>query len=110
MYLEQNPKPQLNLVINNVEIKQVEMTTLLGITLDCKLSWSKHIDAVVAKMGRSLSVLNLHAYPTRNATRGLHSPKIHNRRTVLHRAMTTWNSIPHQLTLGNSVDCEATLT
>jgi hypothetical protein len=32
-----NPKPQLNLVINNVEIEQVEMTKLLGVTLDCKL-------------------------------------------------------------------------
>ena len=34
-----NPKPQLNLVINNVEIEQVEVTKLLGVTLDCKLSW-----------------------------------------------------------------------
>ena len=50
-----NPKPQLNLVINNVEIEKVEMTKLLGVTPDCKLSWSKHIDAVVAKMGRILS-------------------------------------------------------
>jgi hypothetical protein len=33
------------------------MTKLLGVTLDCKLSWSKHIDAVVAKMGRSLSIV-----------------------------------------------------
>ena len=33
------------------------MTKLLGVTLDCELSWSKHIDAVVAKMGRSLSVI-----------------------------------------------------
>ena len=52
-----NPKPQLNIVINNVEIGQVEMTKLLGVTLDCKLSWSKHIDTVVAKMGRSLSII-----------------------------------------------------
>jgi hypothetical protein len=49
-----NPKPQLNLVMNIVEI---EMTKLLGVTLDCKLSWSKHIDTVVAKMGRSLSII-----------------------------------------------------
>ena len=35
-----NPKPKLNLVINNVEIEQVELTKLLGVTLDCKLSWS----------------------------------------------------------------------
>ena len=32
------------------------MTKLLAVTLDCKLSWSKHIDAVVAKTGRGLSI------------------------------------------------------
>ena len=51
------PKPPLNLVINNVEIVKVEVTKLLGVTLDCKLSWSKHIDTTVAKMGRSLSII-----------------------------------------------------
>ena len=34
------PKPQPNLVLNNVEIDQVEVTKLLGVTLECKLSWS----------------------------------------------------------------------
>ena len=33
-----------------MEIEQVEVTKLLGVTLDCKLSWSKHIDATVAKI------------------------------------------------------------
>ena len=37
-----SPRPQLNLVINDVEIEQVEVTKLLGITLDCELSLSKH--------------------------------------------------------------------
>ena len=45
--------------MNDVEIEQVEVTKLLGVTLDCKLSWSKHIDAVVAKMGRSLSIIKV---------------------------------------------------
>ena len=44
-------RPQLNLVMNGVAVKQVEETKLLGVTLDCKLSWSKHIDSMVAKMG-----------------------------------------------------------
>ena len=43
--------------MNNVEIEQVEETKLLGVTLDCKLSWSKHIGAMVTKMGRGLSVI-----------------------------------------------------
>ena len=54
-----NPKPQLKLVIKNVEIEQVEVIKLLGVTLELtmKLSWSKHIDTTVAKMGRSLSII-----------------------------------------------------
>uniref|UniRef100_A0A4W5JZL5 Spectrin beta chain n=1 Tax=Hucho hucho TaxID=62062 RepID=A0A4W5JZL5_9TELE len=47
-----------------------------------------------------------HTYPTRHATRGLFTvPKSrtdYGRHTVLHRAMTTWNSIPHQLTDASS--------
>ena len=43
-----------------------------------------------------------HAYPTRHDTRGVFTvPKFrtdYGRHTVLHRAMTTWNSIPHQVT------------
>jgi Tfp pilus assembly pilus retraction ATPase PilT len=50
-----NPKPQLNRVIDHVVIEQVEMTKLLGVTLDRKLSWSKHIDAVVAAFLTTLS-------------------------------------------------------
>ena len=42
-----------------MEIEQVEVTKLLGVTLDCKLSRSKHIDTTVAKMGRSLSITKL---------------------------------------------------
>ena len=43
--------------MNNVEIDQVEVTKLLGVSLDCKLSWSKHINTTVAKVGRSLSII-----------------------------------------------------
>jgi hypothetical protein len=45
---------------------------------------------------------NTHPYPTRHATRGHFTvPKSrtdYGRCTVLHRAMATWNSIPHQVT------------
>ena len=47
-----------------------------------------------------------HAYPTRHVTRCLFTvPKSrtdYGRHTVLHRAMTTWNSIPHQVTHASS--------
>ena len=40
-----------------MEIGHVEVINLLGVTLDCELSWSNHIDATVAKMGRSRSII-----------------------------------------------------
>ena len=43
--------------MNGVAIEQVEETKLLGVTLDCQLSWSKHIDFMVVKMGRGLAVM-----------------------------------------------------
>ena len=36
--------------------EEVEVTKLLGISLDCKLSLLKHVDTTVAKM-RSLSII-----------------------------------------------------
>jgi hypothetical protein len=36
-------RPQLNLVTNSVAVEQVEETKLLGVTIDCKPSWSKDI-------------------------------------------------------------------
>ena len=40
-----------------MEIEKVEVAKLLGVTLDCKLSLSKHFDSTVARMGRSLSII-----------------------------------------------------
>jgi hypothetical protein len=56
--------------MNNVEIEQVEETKLLEVTLDCKLSMWKHIDATVGKMGRGMSAF-LTAPPTRQVLQAL---------------------------------------
>ena len=40
-------RPELNLIMNGVAVAQVEETKLLAITLDCKVSWSKHTDKMV---------------------------------------------------------------
>lgn len=50
-------KPHLDLHIKDVSVKQVEEVKLLGILIDSKLSWDKHIQRVVSKMGSSLSVI-----------------------------------------------------
>ena len=41
-------RPQLNLVRNGVAIEE---TKLLGVTVDCKLSWSKHIQCLAKVFG-----------------------------------------------------------
>jgi hypothetical protein len=43
--------------MNGVAVEQVEEAKLLCVTLDCKLSWSKHIDSMVVKKGRGLAVI-----------------------------------------------------
>jgi hypothetical protein len=43
-------------------VEIVELTKLLGVILDWKLSWSKHIDITVAKMGRSISIIKVLLY------------------------------------------------
>ena len=50
-------RPQLNLAMNDVAVEQVEEIKLLGVTLDCKLSWSRLIDVIVVTMGSILSVI-----------------------------------------------------
>jgi hypothetical protein len=43
--------------MNGVAVEQVEETKLVAGTLDCKLSWSKHRDSMVVKIGRGMSVI-----------------------------------------------------
>ena len=64
-------------------------------------SFTNDMPLSLSKASVSMSA-DTHAYPTRHATRRLFTvPKSktdYGRSTVLHRAMTTWNSIPHQVT------------
>ena len=70
-------RPQWNLVMNGVAVEQVEDTKLLGVTLDCKLSWSKHIDSMVAKMGRGLAVIKrCSAFLTPHSTKQVLQPLV----------------------------------
>ncbi len=46
----------LNLSIEGLQLKQVNHIKLLGITLDSCLSWTAHIDQMVAKMSKGISI------------------------------------------------------
>ena len=63
-------RPQLNLVMNGMAVEQAEETKLLSFTLDCKQSSSKHVDSMVVKMGRGLSMVKrCSAFLTPHSTR-----------------------------------------
>ena len=47
----------LDLKLNNIDIKQVSKFTYLGVTFDCKLSWKDHVDEIVTKAQRRLTVI-----------------------------------------------------
>ena len=48
-------QPDLN--INHVKIKQVHKATVLGVELDDKLSWNKHIDKVAKKVTSGIGAI-----------------------------------------------------
>ena len=50
--LSKSPKLELNLCSSAVE--QVESAKLLGVMVDCTLSWSHHINYIILKMGRAI--------------------------------------------------------
>ena len=49
--------PQFQLSMSGIPIEQVKKAKLLGMLLDSQLSWSDHIDGIVMKMGRGLSMV-----------------------------------------------------
>ena len=49
--------PKLDLFIDNIQIEQVYVVKLLGITIDNQMSWSKHIDNIVSRMGRGVCMV-----------------------------------------------------
>ena len=48
--------PKLKLAIGTTQIEQVNTIKLLGVTIDSSLSWSKHINNIVVKMGRGIGM------------------------------------------------------
>ena len=49
--------PNLVPKINNVPIERVTETKFLGVIVDEKLHWKKHIDSVITKVSRSIGIL-----------------------------------------------------
>lgn len=56
-----NLNPSLKIKVQENQIEQVYETKLLGIIDDSRLSWSKHIDSMCAKMGRAVTIIKRYA-------------------------------------------------
>ena len=45
------------ILINNVPVPRTETDTCLGVSLDQRLTWEKHIDTICAKVGARIEVM-----------------------------------------------------
>ena len=50
-------KGDINIKINNFNIERVYVTKFLGVYIDHKLNWKKHIDVICSKISRSISIM-----------------------------------------------------
>ena len=48
---------KVSLRLNNQQVPQVETPTFLGVTLDTRLTWKPHLEAVEAKATRKLAIM-----------------------------------------------------
>ena len=58
----------LNISLEGVPIEQVKEARLLGVTIDERLSWATHINNIITKMSRSISIIRRSAYFLTNTT------------------------------------------
>ena len=69
----------LNVMINEKSIKQVQHAKLLGITLDCHLTWEKHIDDICSIVNSRLSLLRrIKPFLNHHCTLRFYNSCIHN--------------------------------
>ena len=47
-----------NIRIENEKISRVEFTKFLGVIIDCKFTWNRHINCIALKISKAISVLN----------------------------------------------------
>ena len=82
-------KEKVSLKLNNQPVPQAETPTFLGVTLDTRLTWKPHLEAVEAKATRKLAIMKKLAGTTWGANSdilktGLHRGCKTSRRVCLH--------------------------
>ena len=51
------PKPDLQIVIDDHKIDETDQTKFLGVNIDCKLNWKKHISYITGKIAKGIGVI-----------------------------------------------------
>ena len=64
----QRKEHRLNISLQGVPIEQVKEARLLGVTIDERLSLATHINNIITKMSRSISIIRRSAYFLTNTT------------------------------------------
>ena len=51
------PKPDLQIAIDGHRIDETDHTKFLGVIIDCKLNWKKHISYIPGKIAKGIGVI-----------------------------------------------------
>ena len=51
------PKPDLQIAIDGHRIDETDHTKFLGVIIDCKLNWKKHISYITGKIAKEIGVI-----------------------------------------------------
>ena len=51
------PRPDLQIAIDGHNIDETDHTKLLGVIIDCKLNWKKHISYITGKIAKVIGVI-----------------------------------------------------
>ena len=57
LFTTSTAKEKVSLKLNNQPVPRIETSTFLGVTLDTRLTWKPHLEAVKAKAARKLAIM-----------------------------------------------------
>ena len=59
LFSNKRGNPKLNIILQNIVIKDKDVVTFLGVEVDKKLSWKNHINHICNKISKSIAILRI---------------------------------------------------